>query len=248
MIGVVSFLLILAVSLLVIRIGAVALVMTGLSEDVARFQALSAFSAAGFTTAEAESVVGTPVRRRIISLLIWLGSAGIVSAISTLMLSFVEVEGARFERMMVLVAGVILLVLLARSQAFSRLLTSVIKRALGRYTSLDVRDYASLLRLRGDYRIAEIDVEPGSWLASRCLGDLDLAAEGVIVLGVTRGDGTYVGAPGTDLHLVPGDQLIVYGRSHRLIELAERDMTDEAAHQHAREEHIRDLSRQEDRA
>ena len=62
MLAVVSLLLIITLSLLMTRIASVALVHTGLSREVARFQARSAFSGVGFTTSEAESVVAHPVR------------------------------------------------------------------------------------------------------------------------------------------------------------------------------------------
>ena len=82
MVSVVSLLLVIALSMLVIRIGTVALSMTGLSEEVARLQSLSAFSGTGFTTDEAESVVKDPARRRIATLLIRLGAIGVVSSIA----------------------------------------------------------------------------------------------------------------------------------------------------------------------
>ena len=62
MFAVISLLAILSLSLLVVRIGAVALMMTGLSQEVASFRALSAFSGAVFTTGESELVVATPDR------------------------------------------------------------------------------------------------------------------------------------------------------------------------------------------
>lgn len=89
MVAVGSFLLVLALSLIVVRVGAVALMMTGLSEEVAQFQALSAFSGTGFTTTETEGVVSHPARRKTVALLIRFGSAGGVTAISTLMLSLI---------------------------------------------------------------------------------------------------------------------------------------------------------------
>ena len=49
-------LLVIFVSFLIIRAAAVALMMTGMDEKKAKFQALSAFSGTGFTTKEAESV------------------------------------------------------------------------------------------------------------------------------------------------------------------------------------------------
>ena len=65
MYALVSLLLVASLSLLVIRVGSVALSMTGLSEEVASFQSLSAFSGAGFTTEEAERTIAYPARRRV---------------------------------------------------------------------------------------------------------------------------------------------------------------------------------------
>ena len=64
-----SLLLVIALSMVVVRVATVALVLTGLSKQSARFQARSAFSGAGFTTSESEKVVGHPVRPQIIMLL-----------------------------------------------------------------------------------------------------------------------------------------------------------------------------------
>ena len=58
------------VSFIAVRIGGFALQLTGIEPDVARFQALSAFSGTGFTTREAERVVGHRTRRRIVTILI----------------------------------------------------------------------------------------------------------------------------------------------------------------------------------
>jgi len=88
-ITIITLLLVVLISAIIVRIGAVALEMTGLSRDVAAFQAQSAFSGVGFTTSESEYVVSHPVRRRIIRILMLLGSAGVTSAIATLVLSFV---------------------------------------------------------------------------------------------------------------------------------------------------------------
>ena len=60
-----TLLVVIGVSLLITRIATLALAATGLSTESAKFQARSAFSGAGFTTHEAENVVGHPVRRRI---------------------------------------------------------------------------------------------------------------------------------------------------------------------------------------
>lgn len=244
MVSVVSLLLVLALSLLVIRIGSVALLMTGLSEEVAQFQSLSAFSGTGFTTDEAETIVKHPARRRIATLLIRLGSVGVVTSIATLLLSFVGAGQAVPERLLVLLLGVGVLLGLARSRAFNRLLTPLIERSLARYTTLDLRDYADLLHLREDYRIVELDIGEHTWLANRTIGALRLADEGVLVLGVKRSGEAYLGAPPADLCLRPGDLLVLYGRKHRLRELSTRASGDQAAHREAKAEHARDLDAQ----
>ena len=52
LIPILSLLVVVAVGLLVVRIGTVALVLTGLSKELAHFQALSAFMGVGFTTSQ----------------------------------------------------------------------------------------------------------------------------------------------------------------------------------------------------
>ncbi|MGI9432114.1 MAG: potassium transporter TrkA, partial [Myxococcota bacterium] len=88
----ISLLLILGTSMILTRIAAVALEHTGLSQAAARFQARSAFTGTGFTTAEAEQVVGHPVRRRIIMWLMLVGNVGIVSAMAALLLSAIDLR------------------------------------------------------------------------------------------------------------------------------------------------------------
>ena len=234
-IPIVSLLLVIALSLLIVRIGAIALAMTGLSDEVARFQALSAFSGAGFTTAEAENVVSGPARRTIVATLIRAGSAGVVTAVSTLVLSLVGAEGASTtpERLAVLGAGIVVLVALARSTRLERWTRPLIERTLASATTLELRDYAGLLHLRDDYRVAEIDVEPGSWLAGRSLGALRLRAEGLTALGVEHADGVYRGAPDGETVLREGDRVVLYGRAERLGEISVRRGDDEAAHRSA---------------
>ena len=92
MIAALSLLLIFAVSFFVLRLAAVALRLTGLPEQNAKFQAMSALTGTGYTTTEAEMVVNYPVRRKIIAWLMIFGNLGIVSVLSTLMISFVRTD------------------------------------------------------------------------------------------------------------------------------------------------------------
>jgi hypothetical protein len=220
--AVLAVVIVLSVSLLVARIGSAALALTGLSREVARFQARSAFFGVGFTTSEAESVVGHPVRRRIVLWLILLGNAGIVGVLASVVLSLTEGGGPTFARIGALLAVVAFFALLASSRWVDRWMSRLIDRGLRRWTDLDTRDYEGLLHLAGDYAVSELVVEPEDWLADRTLAELELDEEGILILGVTTVDGRYLGAPGGRTRVRPGDTLVLYGSLDRVTELDRR--------------------------
>jgi len=218
----VTVLVVVAASLLITRVGAVALMLTGMSRESSRFQARSAFFGVGFTTAEAEAVVSHPVRRRIIAWLILLGNAGVVSVLGTLIISFGGHSHDTLLRAVVLGAGLLLLALFAASRPVDRVLTRVIRRGLGRWSDLDVRDYSAVLELEGGYNVSELLVEETDWIAGRRLAEVTLRDEGVVVLGIRRAGGAYLGAPDGDTIVRAGDVLTVYGREERVCELDRR--------------------------
>lgn len=224
-IGIIAFLTVLGLSMVITRIATTALSLTGLSWEVAKFQARSAFTSTGFTTQESESVVNHPVRRNIIQWLMVAKSAGMVSIIISLILSFAgsgEQELSRLFRLGWLLAGVFLLWILARSKYLEIWMRRIIKKALNRWTSLEVRDYTELLKLSGGYTIRELKVEEQDWLADKKLAECRLHDEGVIPLGIYRSDGSYVGVPTADTKIYAGDMLILYGKANTLQNLDER--------------------------
>ncbi|RME75224.1 MAG: potassium transporter TrkA [Planctomycetota bacterium] len=198
--------------------------MTGVSEELARFQARSAFTGCGFTTSESESVVDHPVRRRIIFTLMLLGSAGLPTAIASLLLGFLRAEGAVEigTRLGVIAAGLLGLYLLARSAWVRVAFATLVEAALERWTDLEVRDYVDLLRLQEGFRVAELRVNSGDWLAGVPLRELRLPDEGVTVLGIARPDGSYIAVPHGDTVIEPGDVVTLYGSAERLRELDAR--------------------------
>lgn len=224
------------VSLLISRVATVALTLTGMSRESARFQARSALSGAGFTTSEAEAVVNHPVRRRIVMILMIVGSAGIVTAVATVMLSFVGTDAAQAQtRILVLAAGLLGILLLSRSRPVDRWLTRAIALLLKRWTNLESRDYAQLLHLAGDYAVLELGVSDDAWVANRTLADLALREEGVAVLGIERPAEGYIAAPQWSTEVRPGDTLILYGSTEQVCEIDERPRgsAGDAAHEAA---------------
>jgi hypothetical protein len=93
--------------------------------------------------------------------------------------------------------------LIDRSIKFALRRTGVIKRAL---------DHEIILRLHAGFVVSEVAIEAGSSLEGRKLAEVDLSERGVVVLGLTRDDGTYLPAPRADTVCRPSDVLTVYGR------------------------------------
>jgi hypothetical protein len=237
MTAILSLLVVIFVSMLITRIATIALAATGLSRESARFQARSALTGSGFTTSESESVVRHPVRRRIVMMLMLVGSAGIAAVIGSIVLAFVQPDAAGdwWIRIAVLMAGIAGLWVFASSAWIDRRITRITMWALDRYTSIDVRDYASLLHIGGDYVITELTVPDGHWLADQSLAELDLRREGIMLLGVVRPDGEYLGVPRRDTVLHAGDTLVLYSRAGQLAELdaRRRDEAGDESHRHA---------------
>ncbi len=228
MIAVFTVLLVLTLSMVIVRIATVALTLTGLSDPLARFQARSAFFGVGFTTKESEDVVNHPVRRRIIMLLMLLGQVGIITSAATLIGSFARIDdqaaglNSYWPRLGVLITGVVILWWISHSRHIDRAMSLLITWALKRWTTIEVRDYSALLRLSHNYSVSELQVEPEDWLAGQTLAQLQLAKEGVLVLGIERASGRYIGAPRGSTRLSSGDTLILYGREETLVDLDQR--------------------------
>ncbi|MGH4031142.1 TrkA C-terminal domain-containing protein [Actinomycetota bacterium Odt1-20B] len=224
MIGILSLFAVMVLSLLITRVATVALTLTGMSREAARFQARSAFTGVGFTTAEAESVAGHPVRRRIAMALMLLGSAGTASVVASLLLSFTGLHsrGAALARLAVVVAGMAVVLAVLSTSVADRWLSRVLHRLLARFTDLEARDYAGLLHLSDHWTVGEIRVRADDWISGRALRELDLPGEGVLVLGVARRTGQWIGAPGPDTCLRPGDTAVMYGPHDVLDDLDDR--------------------------
>ncbi len=226
MLALISLLLVILFSILFVRIGAVALEMTGLSREIAAFQAQSAYTGVGFTTSESEYVVSHPVRRKIIRILMFVGSAGIASAIAMLFLSFVgKTAEESLYSLIYLAIGLLLLFLFARSKLVDRGLRYIIKKALKKFTKLHAYDYELLLGLSKGYSIGQFKVRRNSWLANKTLRDLRLNEEGVLVLGIHRKSQEkelFIGAPRGDVVIKPGDVIVCYGPDEVIKKLSHR--------------------------
>lgn len=234
MIAVATIVIVAVISLLLTRVATLAFVLTGMSQEAARFQARSALTGTGFTTHESEGVVNHPVRRRIVMALMLVGGAGVVTTVATLVIGFANASrGEAFARLLAMLAALAALLVVSRTRWFDRAVTPLLARLLDRWTDLDAKDYAGLLHVGDDWSVGQIAVRLGDWLACERLADVDLRAEGVAVLGIERRDGAYVGAPRLETAVRAGDVLLLYGRRQRLRDLDHRRAGAEGDRAHA---------------
>jgi len=204
------------VSMLVVRAGAIAFLMTGMDMHRAKFQALSAFSGTGFTTREAEQVVNHPTRRRIASWLMILGNAGVVAVIVTSTSSLVSSEGIGIPISALALAGGLAVVYFISTRAgLIRGWESFVQERLGRSPQFEERPVEELLHMLQGYELVRVLIAEGSALAGVTLAEAKLPAKGCLVLGIERGQ-TFTSAPDGDQRIGAGDRLIVYGQTKQL--------------------------------
>jgi len=219
-----SLLTVLTLSFLITRIGTVALSLTGLSYQLAHLQAVSAFTGVGFTTTESEQIVNHPSRRKILIALMILGNAGIITAISTLILSFVGVSNQSqwLSRGGILVAGLFLLWMAMTSKWLEERTTRVLKKFLQRFTELETHDFMELMDLSGDYTVQVLEIETDDWVEGKRLDEVNLLQEGITILWIHRRNGDYLGIPRGETSIEEGDRLVLYGTDQQIRELEKR--------------------------
>ena len=224
MTAIIALLAALTFSILLTRVATVALMLTGISREIARFQARSALTGVGFTTAESEKIVSHPVRRRILMLLMLVGNIGIVKVVSTAIIAFVNKDstGAWLPRAGILVGGLILILVASYSSWVDKRLSRVISLALKRWTKLEVKDYVSLLRIGDEYQVSELQAQEQDWVTGKTLAQLGLSEEGVIILGLQQRGGEYIGAPLPSTVVTVGDVLVLYGRAASIDDIDKR--------------------------
>lgn len=208
-------------SFLIVRAGAIALMMTGVERERANFQALSAFSRAGFTTREAEMVVNNPRRRRIISWLIILGNAGLVAIIVTATSSIATSRGYQLPiTTLVIFLGIFILYLLVNRTGFRRRWESFIENRL--IKSRFIQDVTEeLLDLAEGNGISRVIIDKDSIFIGRSLSEISMPENKFCIVGIQRGR-SWISLPVSQETISKGDRLLVYGNINEIKQIFER--------------------------
>ncbi|MBU0684035.1 MAG: potassium transporter TrkA [Candidatus Omnitrophota bacterium] len=219
---VIPVIVIIIVSAFIVKISAVALNLTGLNEKKAFFQALSAFTGTGFTTRDSESVVGHDIRRRIIMGLMVLGNAGLVSVITTLMLSFFNrgITPILLNTGIILLA-VLLIIKISQNKEITRKLTKKIQEKLIKSSTFTKRPVEEILRLAEGYGIAEVTLNEFCIDRGKTLFESSFRKRDILILAIERGS-SVLPAPHASDELLLNDTLICYGKLENIATIGNR--------------------------
>jgi len=222
------FIIVVSVSFVVVRIGAIAFQLTGLDWELAKFQALSCFSGTGFTTKESELIVSNPQRRKIASVLIVLGNAGIVTLIATFANSlrpgtsgtkislpflkdFFPAEILPWVNLAVITLFILILYKLFTYSFFARRITSVLRKIVLKRQMVKAVTFEELLIATGGYGVSRITVNANSSILNKSLNDARLRSHDITVLAIVRDNHTIPNPP-ADMTFMINDELICFGR------------------------------------
>jgi hypothetical protein len=215
-----TFLIVAVISMIFTQMATGALIATGMPSRIASFQARSAFSGVGFTTTEAENVINHPARRRIIMATMLVGSLGTPTLVVTVVIGLVAPgPGNTTERSLVAFSGLLFLLLVIFNRPMTRALEAAGRRyAQRRLLPAMAGSAEELLALGDGFMVVSARVRFDPDDAPRSLRAIDEALPAVRLLGVRR-DGRLIGEPPTDLTLHADDELVMFGRRERFVEL-----------------------------
>jgi len=224
----VLFISVLIVSFIIVRIGAIAFQLTGLEWSLAKFQALSCFTATGFTTSEAELITSDPRRRRIASVLIVLGHAGFVTMIATfanslrpraiadkLVIPFsaftVPDKVLPLINLIVIVAAIYITYKVFSNTTFARRLTNVLRNRIIKKEIIKSVSCEELAVATGGYGVSRIKIREDNPILGKALSESELRRDDITVLAIVRADKT-IPNPVAETKIISGDELICFGK------------------------------------
>jgi hypothetical protein len=215
----------LVASWIIVRIGAIAFQITGLEWSLAKFQSLSCFSGTGFTTRESELIVGDRRRRRIASVLMVLGNAGLVTLIATAASALdpkqniVPLLRDNFFNtpinLAVLAIALLLVYKILTNRKVTGKLTRYLRKKIIKQEILKPVSFEELLMLTGGYGISRIEVCEGDPIIDKTLAESDLRKNDITVLAIIRGEET-IANPSANRKILKGDGLIAFGKLEKL--------------------------------
>ncbi len=224
----VAFVCTLAFSFVIVRVGAIAFQLTGLEWSLAKFQSLSCFTGTGFTTKEAELITGHPQRRKIASILMVLGNAGLVILIATgastiitqdnIITALSEKLGLKIPTAAVKWINTALLIItlfvfykVVTNQHVTARLTSYLRDKIVTKDIFGRVSFEELMVSTGGYGISRVTIKSESPVLGKNLADSGLRGLGINLLAIVRGAET-ISNPTAQTTIQMNDELVCFGK------------------------------------
>jgi hypothetical protein len=191
-------------------IGSILLEITGMERSRARFQALSAISGTGYTTSHAEEVVNNPRRRQIVSYLIIIGNAGILSLIIAVII-YVRAGLAlpSWEVIVAIVLLIVFLVVVIRVGVIDKITGLILVTIRGAKQRSRLR-VAQIYYNNNDLAIMKLKTR-GMFTGKIEIPDIaTLQSKGINVIAIERGK-DIIKDPGPETEILEGDLIICSG-------------------------------------
>ncbi len=204
---------------LLVEVLSIALKVTGLDMDKARFQVISIITHTGFTTRESELITQHPTRRKIVEGLMLVSYVTTATFISIIISALRSHQEFMFFTFLAALALVLILLLFRNKRMLDRL-ESMIERQIVK----QMKNYSKnktveeVLRLNDEYGVAEFIIDEDSSLLGLPLKSSGLKQNYIQVLNIDRGS-HMVHFPKNDLVFQLGDKVVVYGLISSIKEL-----------------------------
>jgi len=224
------FLATITISLIAVRIGAIAFELTGLRWDVAKFQAISCFTGTGFTTREAEMVTNHPQRRQIASVLMVLGNAGLVTIIATFANSMrpgklafdLPFTDAVFPEHLLPWVNLLIIIIflymayrvLTKTELPSKF-TDIIRRKMAKDYVAKPFTFEELRIVTGGYGVSRIELHDDTPMINQTIMESDIRNHDINILAVERNH-QVTPNPNPNFKILKGDILICFGKLNEM--------------------------------
>ncbi|EOD00753.1 cation:proton antiporter regulatory subunit [Caldisalinibacter kiritimatiensis] len=208
--GTIGAILLFIILLLIVEVFSIALKITGLDIDKARFQVISIITNTGFTTQESELITQHPTRRKIAQILMLISYVG-YAALIALVLNILQSSNRFLYITITIIVIAFFVLMLIRYKWVSRSLEQLIeKQLLGKMKKKKSKTVEEVLKLNEEYGVVEFVIEEGSILVGKSLKELGLTKRNIQILNIDKGS-KMIHFPKSNYVFVIGDKVNVYG-------------------------------------
>lgn len=230
--GIVYGVLLIMILLLIVEVLAIALKLTGLDMEKARFQVISIITNTGFTTRESELITQHPSRRRIAQALMLISYVGTATMIGLIINIITLITSG--EKVLYITIGSLTLIFTILWLVKNKWLLLKIERFIEKRLEKQMqrnkkyKTVEEVLKLNDEYGVAEFIIGERNRLIGVSLEASGLKQTYIQVLNVDRGS-HMVHFPSSKFVFQHGDKVIVYGKLYSIKELVMEKSNEEYA-------------------